>query len=62
MNKSFSITLTVLAVIAVVLTLFLRFADASVLNQHFAIETMYGDVNLINDVFEIRACLKTRLA
>jgi len=46
-------TLVVLAVIAILSTLFLRQADATVLNQNFRIETIYGDPNLINDVFEI---------
>jgi len=53
MSKNFSITLMILAAIAIGSTLFLRQADATVLNQNFRIETLYGDENLINDIFEI---------
>lgn len=53
MNKNFSITLTILSVIAVAISLFLRQADATVLNQNFSIETLYGDEFLINELFEI---------
>jgi len=53
MNKNFSIVLMVLAIVAVTMTLFLRRVDATVLNQDFSIETLYGDANLINDIFEI---------
>jgi len=55
MNKSFSVTLMVLSVIAIAATLFLRRADATVLNQNFSIETLYGNPSLIDDVFEISA-------
>lgn len=53
MNKSFSITLMILSVVAVLSTLLLRHVDATNLNDNFRIETLYGDPNLINDIFEI---------
>jgi len=53
MKKTFSITLSILGIIAIVSMLLLRQADATILNQDFGIETLYGDPNLINDIFEI---------
>jgi len=55
MNKNFSITLMILAVIAVGSTLILRQADAAIPNQNFRIEVLHGDASLIDDIFEISA-------
>ena len=41
--------------VAIAATLFLRQADATVLNQNFTIETLYGNPILLDDVFEINA-------
>ena len=55
MNKTFSITVAILSVVAVVSVLFIQHIDAAALNENFGIETLYGDANLIDEVFEISA-------